>query len=260
MRRFPARPPLAALLLALAGCHGQGGAQPAAEVPAKPGPVSRAATIPKGVEVKGKLVAAYSWRDSAGDNLLVLGETYEDRASDETESSRLYAAQYRVDAGRPKRLWALNDGVDQCLFDASAEFDLPAVSFPILGRDGARAVALAYRQTCTSDVSPNEYKLILHAGKGKFGLRGADSYGVRNRDQKTGEVEGLRLPADCSAGAQRDLLRREGGSLFEPPLPGCYQDENDFAKAPPAYLEYMKKQWFKRMRELDQAWLDGQTA
>ena len=50
--------------------------------------------VPDGVEVRGKQVAAYTWDDRQGKNLLVLAEQVGERDDDGTQSAFVYAAQY----------------------------------------------------------------------------------------------------------------------------------------------------------------------
>ena len=258
-----------AIVLALSAC------QPAAPTPAAPAassaqpipasapiaaaPVHRLASLPAGVELRGKLTAAYAWTDAAGRQLLVLGERQSERAADGTQSAMLYAAQYTLGQDKPRRQWMLSDGVERCEFDAGAGFDLDALSFPDLNRDGVLETVIGYHSTCTSDVSPNDYKLILHAGKAKYGLRGLDRQGISWLDPDSGHLTGLPLPTDCSPQGQRALQAKGWERDFEPPyLPGCYTDENDFAAAPPAFVKYMRQQWFARMRQLETSWIEPQ--
>ncbi|MBN3004942.1 hypothetical protein JW897_14435 [Chromobacterium alkanivorans] len=255
---------LTGLTLALAGCTPEPPPPPAsradaASAPAAAGQVRRLNAVPAGVELRGKLTAAYGWTDSAGEQVLVLAEQRESRGADGTQNAALYAAQYTLGQDRPRRLWMLSDGVTRCEFDASAAFDLEAVGFPDLNQDGALETVVGYRSACASDVSPNDYKLILHAGKAKYGLRGLDRQGVRWLDPDSGHLTGLPLPDDCSPQGQRALQAKGWERDFEPPyLPGCYVDENDFAAAPPAFVRFMRQHWFARMRQQEESWLKQQ--
>ncbi|MFU8764255.1 MAG: sugar phosphate nucleotidyltransferase, partial [Haliea sp.] len=52
-------------------------------------------------------------------------------------------------------------------------------AFADLLGDGISQVTVGYSRTCTSDVSPNDFKLIMHIGKSqKYRLRGIDRYGA----------------------------------------------------------------------------------
>lgn len=83
--------------------------------------------VPAGVEVRGRQVAAYSWDDRQGHNLLVLAEQEAgERDDDGTQSAAIYAAQYLLEGDRPKRLWMLHDDVQRCEFDAGLHFDSAA--------------------------------------------------------------------------------------------------------------------------------------
>lgn len=233
--------------------------QDTASSPSAVGQIRRLNALPAGVELRGKLIAAYGWTDSAGEHLLVLAEQQEARSADGTQSAALYAAQYTLGQDRPRRQWMLNDGVTRCEFDASAAFDLGAIGFPDINRDGALETVLGYRSACASDVSPNDYKLILHVGKTKYGLRGLDRQGVRWLDPDSGHLTGLPLPDDCSPQGQRALQAKGWEKDFEPPyLPGCYTDENDFTAAPPSFARHMRQQWFTLMRQQEESWLKQQ--
>lgn len=135
--------------------------------------------VPEGVEVRGKQVAAYTWDDRQGKNLLVLAEQLNEREDDGTQSAFVYAAQYLIDGDRPKRMWMLYDDVQHCEFDAALHFDMAATKVTDLAGDGLTQATVGYSRTCTSDVSPNEFKLIMHVGKSqKYRLRGVDRYGA----------------------------------------------------------------------------------
>ncbi len=62
--------------------------------------LTRLDQVPDGVEVRGKQIAAYTWDDRQGKNLLVLAEQVSERDDDGTQSSFVYAAQYLID-GKP---------------------------------------------------------------------------------------------------------------------------------------------------------------
>ncbi len=228
----------------------------AATSAAAPAPASSALAvqktdkIPDGVEVRGKLVAAYTWNDKTGNNLLVL-------ASNDDDIS-VYAAQYQLQADRPHRVWMLSDAVKECDEDHVNDFDPDATHVTDLDGDGVAEVTVGYQVSCFGDVSPRDYKLIMHVGKDKYGLRGSDRFGVLMPGDHGG-LTGMPLPSDCSADKQRALLHQQGEQQVfdELPVPGCYQNEDDFAKAPPAYLSFMRQQWFERMHASEQNWLQA---
>ncbi|MFC7420705.1 M949_RS01915 family surface polysaccharide biosynthesis protein [Iodobacter arcticus] len=253
---------LAAALLALTACkqpsqpeqadHSQASATLALPTEVK--------DIPAGVSIQGKLLQALRWQDKSGDNMLLLSQAEGDfqpskDGSDDVRDAHVYAAHYLLNANKPRRLWLLQDGVEQCMFDVAAKFDPAATRVADLDGDGVMETMIAYSQTCTSDVSPHSYKLILHAGKAKYGLRGTDRFGVTWRDADTGQLSGTPLLADCSRSSQQALLNNKKTDGFdELPLPGCYADEKDFAGAPPAFLPAMRQQWHRLMQQQDAEW------
>lgn len=216
--------------------------------------------VPEGVEVRGKQVGAYTWDDHQGRNLLVLAEQVSERDDDGTQSAFVYAAQYLIDGERPKRVWMLYDDVQHCQFDAALRFDMAATRVTDLSADGVTQTTVGYSRTCTSDVSPNEFKLIMHVGKAqKYRLRGVDRVGAAWWDEEAGALRGMPLPKDCSVAGQQALVSQYKEQGTELPLPGCYSDEKDFAKAPEAYLTFMRQHWFALMQKQDAEWGQAQA-
>ncbi|KWU52033.1 M949_RS01915 family surface polysaccharide biosynthesis protein [Pseudomonas palleroniana] len=216
--------------------------------------------VPEGVEVRGKQVAAYTWDDRQGKNLLVLAEQVSERDDDGTQSAFVYAAQYLLDGNHPKRVWMLYDDVQHCEFDAALRFDRAATRVTDLAGDGITQATVGYSRTCTSDVSPREFKLIMHVGKAqKYRLRGVDRVGASWWDEEAGALRGMPLPKDCSVAAQQALVSQYQEQGTELPLPGCYGDEKDFAKAPDSYLAFMRQHWFALMQAQDADWSQSQT-
>ncbi|UOK36096.1 hypothetical protein MJP36_16395 [Pseudomonas palleroniana] len=216
--------------------------------------------VPEGVEVRGKQVAAYTWDDRQGKNLLVLAEQVSERDDDGTQSAFVYAAQYLLDGNHPKRVWMLYDDVQHCEFDAALRFDRAATKVTDLAGDGITQATVGYSRTCTSDVSPREFKLIMHVGKAqKYRLRGVDRVGASWWDEEAGALRGMPLPKDCSVAAQQALVSQYQEQGTELPLPGCYGDEKDFAKAPDSYLAFMRQHWFALMQAQDADWSQSQS-
>ncbi|MBK5543543.1 hypothetical protein JFT85_02015 [Pseudomonas sp. TH04] len=216
--------------------------------------------VPEGVEVRGKQVAAYTWDDRQGKNLLVLAEQVGERDDDGTQSAFVYAAQYLLAGDHPKRVWMLYDDVQHCQFDAALHFDMAATKVTDLTGDGLTQATVGYSRTCTSDVSPREFKLIMHVGKSqKYRLRGVDRVGASWWDEEAGALRGMPLPTDCSIAAQQALVSQYKEQGTELPLPGCYGDESDFAKAPDGYLAFMRQHWFGLMQKQDAEWSQSQA-
>ncbi|MDN5486551.1 MAG: hypothetical protein L0G18_23170, partial [Pseudomonas sp.] len=64
---------------------------------------------------------------------------------------------------------------------------------------------------------------------------------------------------DCSVAAQQALVSQYKAQGTELPLPGCYGDEKDFAKAPDNYLAFMRQHWFALMQQQDADWSQSQA-
>ncbi|WP_051279423.1 M949_RS01915 family surface polysaccharide biosynthesis protein [Chitinilyticum aquatile] len=267
------RPLFIALLLALlTACSKTDPTPPASASPATTASAAAAsapairhlkqAELPAGVELRGKLVDALRWQDANGDNLLLLSEWSEEgkvteEAPDGSRSAYLAAAHYQLGGSKPQRLWLLNDSVKDCGFDVAAAFDLSATRVVDADADGRTETLLGYSMTCTSDVSPYTYKLIVHAGKQKYALRGLDRYGVIFRDEENGDYVGPPLLKDCNAAAQtaaRQQLKDSMWSEIDGPLPGCYESDADFAQAPAATKQYALQHWHSLMQKSDSRW------
>ncbi|MBE9608373.1 M949_RS01915 family surface polysaccharide biosynthesis protein [Chitinilyticum piscinae] len=267
------RPLFIALLLALlTACSKTDPTPPAsaspaatASAPATSGPAIRhlkQTELPAGVELRGKLVDALRWQDADGDNLLLLSEWNEEgkvteEAPDGSRSAYLAAAHYQLGGAKPRRLWLLNDSVQDCGFDVAAAFDLSATRVVDADGDGRAETLLGYSMTCTSDVSPYTYKLITHAGAQKYALRGLDRYGVLYRDEETGEFVGPPLLKDCSTAAQkstRERMKDSSWSEADWALPGCYESDADFAQAPAALKQVALQHWHALMQHSDARW------
>ena len=100
---------------------------------------------------------------------------------------------------------------------------------------------MGYTRTCTSDVSPNEFKLIMHVGKAqKYRLRGVDRVGAAWWDEEAGALT-------WHAAAQ-GLQRRRGNKRWSASTrsraPSCLcrvatATRKTLSRAPEAYLTFI---------------------
>ena len=67
------------------------------------------------------------------------------------------------------------------------------------------------------------------------------------------------MHAPLTLAAQQALVSQYKEQGTELPLPGCYSEEKDFAKAPEAYLTFMRQHWFALMQKQDAEWSQAQT-
>lgn len=89
-------------------------------------------------------------------------------------SARLYATMFEDlpgDQGARQR-WRIQDLVDECPADLTAEFTEPALRVSDADADGEPEIWVAYRIACRGDVSPSNLKIIGYEGTQKYALRG----------------------------------------------------------------------------------------
>lgn len=193
--------------------------------------------LPAGIKPPGKLLQAWHWVESDGEHWLVRSHSKRDYTHEEMDVSEslLHVAQFRVQAGKVERLWLLQDGVKDCPFDSVARFYPNGVSITDLDQDGVHEVTMAYHTTCTSDVSPQDMKVIMREREGKWGLRG--STWVPDEVMQGKAPPPVPQAAACPPGT--DLNNTDPQHWHT----GCYQSEKDFASAPPAFLQHAKSRW-----------------
>lgn len=130
--------------------------------------------LPDGMPLKGKFVAAVSWRDKNHFNLLVFSKLV--KKKDYFTSEYLFAYLYSErDDGERDLVRTVRDKVEDCEFDLLAEFEPKTISVTDLDRDGIGEVTFGYRLVCTSDISPVDMKLLVLEGGDKYIIRGTST-------------------------------------------------------------------------------------
>ena len=204
------------------------------------------ATLPPGIRFKGKLYEAWQWTDKLGENLLVTSvvEPYNDKEKDEDgesgQSAELHAFHFIKKDTSYKLLWKIIDAVKICPFDITCGFIKDATTVTDLNNNGIAETTVQYSLACRSDVSPAYMKLIMHEDTVKYSLRGAmwlksspeDSFTVT---ESTVNLEKLPKKKDEYEQAVQGF--------------GRYENEKEFAAAPPAFLTYARSQWMKHVKE-----------
>lgn len=205
-------------------------------------------SLPAGIRFKGKAVAAVSWSDANGENILVQSSTgrIRDGAASkkmqgEMDMVELYANVYVKNGENWELLWTLIDFVRECELDIEASFLKPSPMITDLDHDGLAEATVAYKLACRSDVSPADMKIIMHEGKEKFGLRGMmiTDYEIKFNQIKR-EANSLNLA---------EIKRSKDEMEAYKQAVGRYQNETDFAKAPPEFLAFAKRKWYELMYE-----------
>lgn len=194
----------------------------------------------------GKLVEAKQWIDVNGRNLLVVIRTPERTAPsknvDEASHAELYIRQYVRRTDHYEELWRLQDAVAECMVDLTLATLPGATTITDLDNDGQTETTVLYRLACRGDVSPAQLKLIMREGKVKYALRG-QMIQLVNYSTKSEQTKALAKPICCA-----DHIKPTDANYEQ--LEGLYQNEKDFATAPPSFLAYARQQW-RRWRMKD---------
>ena len=186
-------------------------------------------SLPKQIKYSGKLRDSITFTDSLGVHILITSELETDRNNDnDMGSSYLFAYDYLQKGSNNsyKLNWKLEDGITNCDLDYFSAFaDTPSITD--LDKNGIKEVTMAYTQTCTGDVSPLEYKVIMRENQNKYGLRGTTFDPISKGEPNQNPC--------CAVEKDYNPLANNGK----------YQNENDFKKAPKEFLDYAKKIWIK---------------
>ena len=120
-------------------------------------------------EVKGKVLKEVPYKDSRGDNVVILSRS--DRDGD-TRSSDLYVYGYANDGASHSLSWKMYDYIHECPVDLTADFSGQSPIITDLDKNGISEVWLVYYIGCRGDVSPDTMKIIMYEGNKKYALRG----------------------------------------------------------------------------------------
>lgn len=161
---------------------------------------------------------------------------------DEARQAELHIRQYVRRNGLYQELWRLQDAVRECPVDLTLSPLPGATSITDLDNDGQTETTVLYRLACRGDVSPAQLKLIMREGKAKYALRG-QMIQLAGHATKAEQQKVLAKPLCCA-----DNIKETDDNYLQ--LEGLYQNEKDFATAPPAFLAYARQQW-RRWRAKD---------
>lgn len=203
------------------------------------------ADIPSTIKLKGRVTEVWKWKDTQGENLLVLTtvEPYDDpqknQYGEEGQTAELHAFHYAGTGGNLEQLWVMSDAEKACAFDITCRFIKDAVTITDLDADGLAETKLQYRISCRSDVSPATTKLIMYEGKQKFALRGLSWYGMGEAAFDITETNACLENLSGYKGTEDDLVKTFGR----------YESEKDFMGAPPEFLSHARYHWIRFVKE-----------
>lgn len=198
--------------------------------------------LPAGIKIRGKIEEVWQWKDKLGDNILVtsvLGpyKTKSETVDMETNNIELFAAHYiKTDSGYKAR-WRLNDFLKDCELDFACNFLTGALTITDLDKDGVAETKLQYKMACHGDVSPSYMKLIMHEDSTKYALRGSMWI-------KGGSSDTICHVTEKNVNLEKLPVRKDDFEQYEQSM-GRYETEKDFAKAPPAFIVFARREWLK---------------
>jgi hypothetical protein len=165
-------------------------ARAAIAAPAEVKVTNAPAALPAGVKPSGDPpTASFTFEDKNGTNYVLFSwrQVYErDPAREQSppRSRYLWVDHWAVAAGgKPKLLRAVKDHVEACDADVTLAFHDDAFTVTDLDGDGYAEITFAYELGCRSDVSPNDYKLLVLQNGTKYILRGRTSIATRDAQQ-----------------------------------------------------------------------------
>lgn len=133
-------------------------------------------TIPTSIKIKGKIVDIARWKDSTGENLVVLSQSGEIKSKvsdcDFCRDSLLYAQQFRKNGNGWMSVWRMQDFEKKCEWDLHVGYFKKSLSITDVDDNGIAEVSFLYMLNCISDVSPERMKLLLYENGKKYSIRG----------------------------------------------------------------------------------------
>ncbi len=137
------------------------------------------APAPAGLSYQGTLAVHASWRDSLGENHVLISETditYQQVEGDEFEVGQkelfVQAYQQADGAASPSLLWSASDKVDNCELDLSLSLIRNSVTVTDLDQDGLAEFTFMYQKSCKGDVSPDDLRLLMMEGEQRYEITG----------------------------------------------------------------------------------------
>jgi hypothetical protein len=122
--------------------------------------------------VDGLIVDArrVDWGDQKYTLILSRTGNFTDR---DERSARLYATLFADSSDGQEQRWLIQDRVDACPVDVTAEFTDQPARVSDADADGIPEFWVSYRTSCRGDVSPSTLKVIGYEGAQKYALRGS---------------------------------------------------------------------------------------
>lgn len=199
-----------------------------------------ASQLPASLRFTGTFHEAWQWKDRAGEHILLAYYSprteKKDRDGEIHSSLALFATQYTKTDTSYGPGWQLRDEERDCIFDLTCEFIPGSITITDLDHNGIAETKLQYALACRSDVSPCLMRLVMQEGGKQYGLQGSRWLKVEPSDVFKVTLQDVNLEKLTKPADEYERYLQEYGR---------YQTENQFASAPPAFLEYARKEWLK---------------
>jgi len=169
------------------------------------------AELAKGLDYVGEIVYGETWQDKNGENLLIFSEkltSKEIEGMSET-NKELHVYHYANNGSGFKLIREVKDFQEKCLMDNRARFVENSLNITDLDNDNLAEMTFTYRLGCTSELSPDDLKLIMLENGEKYAIRGNTKV-----DYGGGQIVG-----------------------------GETNIDDQFKKAPTEFLDFAKKIW-----------------
>lgn len=148
--------------------------------------------LPQKIKVSGKTSKAYKWADKDTIHYFLFSESglhktypdFNDSISGYVDGYPVYSSEYQMTDAEyyfyhyiayendVQLLWKIYDYVKECPFDTRFRFISDAFTVTDLDSNGHPEIWVLYTLSCTSDVSPDDFKLIMYQGVKKYAIRG----------------------------------------------------------------------------------------
>lgn len=203
-------------------------------------------SLPVSIKTNGKADEAWKWNDSLGENILILSSEapYDDAQKneygEEGQTAKIHATQFIKKGDRYDYIWMMNDEEKACPFDITCRFIPGSTTITDLDKDGFAEIKVQYMTACRSDVSPARMNLAMRENGVDYGLRGNSwiAYSPELKFDVTEANVNLELTPRLKD-EMEEMTRRMGR----------YESERQFAKAPPAFITFARKEWVKYAKE-----------
>lgn len=218
---------------------------PIATVPVSITPVKiTAADIPATIKVKGTVQEVWKWSDNLGENILITSAIapHDEQSKDgeEGQSAEIHAFHYTKKDGDYTQVWMMHDAEKLCPVDITCDFIPGSSTITDLDKDGIAEIKVQYSVACRGDVSPATMKLIMYENGVKFALRGNMWIPYSPDSKYTVTEKDVNLESSSKLKDESDEMLRTFGR---------YENEKEFAAAPPEFLTYARSEWLKYSKE-----------